>query len=163
LTIAGPAAASPTVTTALALAEQGQAVGDATDACLAYATCQWTYSGVATGLPFLAPVDVVGSIDGGLFFDSYELCFPNASGVFRFYQRGTRRLLLEKTVSGQYCVTRPIGSHFQHTFTGTFTVTRVAAPYTGSGTGTIVLHDNLDAQTFDAVEEGTLQLSSPPR
>jgi hypothetical protein len=153
-----PAVASATVTATVNLAEQGQAVGDPTDVCLAVPTCYWNYSGVATGSPFPAPVRVVGFIDGGFLYDSIEACFPNATGVFRFFDEVSGRLLLEKRVSGQYCVTRPLGSHYQHTFTGTYTITDVFGPLLASGTGTMTLHDNLALHTFDATEQGTLVL-----
>jgi hypothetical protein len=155
------ASALPVGSATVDLTEQGQASGDPTDACLAFATCFWNYSGIAAGEPFRHPVRVVGSIDGGFVYDSIEACFPNATGVFDFYDLRSGKLEFEKTVAGEYCVTRPIGSNFQHTFTGTYTVTATNGPLGASGTGTMTLHDNLMAQTFDATEQGDLVISPP--
>lgn len=105
---------------------------------------------------------VSGTIDGGAVFDSIEACFPEATGVFEFFDRLGRRILT-KTVSGQYCVTRPIGSHSQHTFTGTYTITGGSGRYAGaSGEGTMTLRDDLDAKTFEAIEQGTISYLRPP-
>jgi hypothetical protein len=148
-------------TTALDVTASGQASGDATDACLAYATCFWTYSGTAVGAPFGGPVRFEAFIDGGLQFDSIEACFPNATGTFRYFDKRSGRFLLEQTVAGQYCVTRPFGSHFLHTFTGTYTVTGVVRPLKGAGTGTVTLTDDLAGHTFEARTQGTLTVSGP--
>jgi hypothetical protein len=158
-----PALALPVGAATIDLVETGQATGDATDACLAFATCFWNYSGTAGGQPFRHPVRVVGSIDGGFVYDSIEACFPFATGVFRFYDQRSGTLLLEKTVAGEYCVTRPIGSHFQHTFTGTYAVTGSHGALLASGSGTMTLHDNLMTQTFEATEQGQLVVAPPGR
>ncbi len=153
-------AAAPTPS--FAVTEQGRAVGDPTDACLAYATCYWTYSGTASGPPFPTPVRVSGTIYGGTIFDSLSACFPEATGAFQFLDRADH-LLLEKTLRGEYCVTRPIGSHLQHTFTGTYTITGGSGRYAGaSGSGTTILHDHLGTQSFDAIEAGTFSFRRPP-
>jgi hypothetical protein len=148
-------------TRSLSLTEQGTVAGKPTDACLAFNECFWIYSGTATGTPFPTPVRVYGKI-GGVSFDSIEACFFDATGTFRFFDR-LGRVILEKEVSGQYCVTRPIGSHSQHTFTGTYTITEGSGRYAGaSGEGTMTLRDNLDTKTFEAIEEGTITYLRPP-
>jgi hypothetical protein len=161
LTVVSPALAS-SWSTALDLTAAGQASGDATDACLAYATCFWNYSGTATGAPFGVPMRVTGFIDGGFQYDSIEACFLNATGTFRYSDARSGRFLLEQTVAGQYCVTRPFGSHFLHTFTGVYTITGVVRPFEGAGSGTLTLHDDLAAHTFAATTQGTLTISAGP-
>ena len=100
-------------------------------------------------------------IDGGFQYDSIEACFPNARGTFRYFDSRSGRFLLEQTVAGQYCVTRPFGSHFLHTFTGTYTVTDASRPLSAAGTGTVTLTDDLAGHTFDATTQGTVAVRGP--